>query len=55
MYYQFYLEGRKEGTDAHEIQQQLKAVYGDSSYALLTISERMQNCKFWRREIHDFH
>jgi hypothetical protein len=45
----------KENTNAYEIQQRLKAVYGDSSYALSTIYEWMRNFKLGRTKIHDFH
>jgi hypothetical protein len=44
----------KEGTDAHEIHQRLKAIYGDSSYPLLTINELMRNLTLERTEIRDF-
>jgi hypothetical protein len=33
----------REGADAHEIQQQLEAVYEDLSCALLTFCESMRN------------
>jgi hypothetical protein len=45
----------KEGTDACEIQQRLKAVCGDSSSALSTIYEWMRKSKLRRTVSHDFH
>jgi hypothetical protein len=45
----------KEDTAAPEIQQRLKAVSGDSKYALSTIYEWMRNFHLGRTEIRDFH
>jgi hypothetical protein len=45
----------KEGTDAHEIQQRLKAVYRDWNYAISAICESMRTLKLGRTEIHEFH
>jgi hypothetical protein len=45
----------KEGTEAHESQQRLTAVYDESSYAPSTICEGMRSLMFGITEMNDFH